>query len=65
MWQIDRMKQEPVILGEAAAAAMLAVEGMSLSSVDRQRIDSLRREGLSDDAIRAEIIRQFQTPVIG
>jgi hypothetical protein len=61
MWQIDRMKQEPVILGEEAAAALLAVEGLKLSPDYRTRIDALRRQGFTTDQIREALIADLQT----
>ena len=48
------------ILGDTAFDAISAVEGLSLSQEDRDRINDLRQKGLSNDAIRDEIVRQFR-----
>ena len=53
------MEKVELILGDKAFDAISAVEGLSLSKEDRDRITELRRKGLTNDAIRAEIVRHF------
>jgi hypothetical protein len=54
------MKKAQIVLGDKAFDAISAVEGLALSEEDRDRINELRAKGLSNDAIRAEILRQFR-----
>ncbi len=63
MCHFVEMKNESIILGENAFAAISAVEGLVLSEESRARIDALRGEGLSNDQIRLAIIADFQSRV--
>ena len=53
------MPEKQIVLGQEAFAAISAVEGLALSDEDRTLIENLRRKGLSNDAIRAEISHRF------
>jgi hypothetical protein len=59
-WQIRVMKKAQIVLGDKAFDAISAVEGLALSKEDRDQINNLRAKGLSNDAIRSEIVRQFR-----
>jgi hypothetical protein len=50
-----------ITLGEDAGAAIMAVEGLSISPAYRRRIDALRSKGLSTDQIRETLIADVQT----
>lgn len=50
------MANEMPILGEAAAAAICAVEGLYLTPAYRQRIDELTAKGMTNDQIREVLI---------
>lgn len=54
------MEQKSCVLGDDAAAALLAVEGLQLTSAYRQRIDSLRGKGFTADQIREALIADLQ-----
>ena len=61
MCHFVEMKNESIILGENAFAAISAVEGLVLSEENRARINALRRDGLSNDQIRQAIIADLQS----
>lgn len=50
---------ESHILGERTFAAITAVEGISLSEVSRNRLDSMKRRKLNNDEQRSEVIRAY------
>lgn len=55
------MQKKPLILGDEAAAAILAVEGLHLTPTYRRRIDYLQRKDLTTDQIREILIADLQT----
>ena len=55
------MTKEPLILGDAAAAKLLAVEGLHLTQAYHNRIDALRVKGFTIDQIREALIADLQT----
>jgi hypothetical protein len=54
------MSNRRTTLGEDAAAAILAVEGLSLSAAYHRRIVELRAKGLSSDQIREFLIADLR-----
>jgi hypothetical protein len=54
------MKSKSSILGEEAAAKLLAVEGLRLTAAYRRRIDALRNKGFTPDQIREALIADLQ-----
>ncbi len=55
------MKSKPIILGDEAAAKLLAVEGIHITPAYRSRIDALRDKGLTTDQIREALIADLHT----
>lgn len=55
------MREQDIIVGDLAGAAISAVEGLYLSPAYRQRIEALERAGLSVDQIRETLIADLQT----
>lgn len=55
------MKSESLILGDEAAAKLLAVEGLYLTPAYGRRINALREKGFSADQIREALIADLQT----
>jgi hypothetical protein len=55
------MKSKPSVLGEEAAAKLLAVEGLYLTPIYRSRIEALRTKGFTIDQIRDALIADLQT----
>jgi hypothetical protein len=55
------MDQKSLILGDEAAAKLLAVEGLALSPAYRRRIGALRAKGFTTDQIREALIADLQT----
>jgi hypothetical protein len=53
------MEQKPALLSNKAAAAILAVEGLSLSPAYKRRVEALQSKGLTADHIREAIIADF------
>lgn len=54
------MEQKHLVLGEKAAAAILAVEGLHLSPAYRRRIGALHDRGFTADQIREALISELQ-----
>ncbi len=54
------MMCKSVIIGEKSFAAITAVEGLSVSQSDSRRMAQLRRQGLSNNDIRAAIIADIR-----
>lgn len=53
------LKPQARILGDRTFAAITAVEGIRLSRESKKRLATLKRERLSHDERRAEIIRAY------
>jgi hypothetical protein len=53
------MEQKPALLSNKAAAAILAVEGLSLSPAYKTRIEALQSKSFTADQIREAIIADF------
>jgi hypothetical protein len=50
---------QSAVLSDKAAAAIQAVEGLSVPPVIQKRIKNMRKKGMSNDEIRASIIADF------
>jgi hypothetical protein len=60
VWQNLHMVSDLPILGEAAAAAICAVEGLHLTPAYRARIDELTAKGLTNDQIREVLVADLR-----
>jgi hypothetical protein len=54
------MTKPSPILGEAAMAAISAVEGLQLTPAYRQRIAELRAKGMTNDQVRDALIADLR-----
>ena len=54
------MTDEQMILGEAAFAAISAVEGLKLSPTSKRRLAALSKMPISEAERRAEIFRAYR-----
>lgn len=57
----DAMTQRNRTLGTRAFAAICAVEGLALAARSKRRLARLRKQGLSNEEIRASIIEFHRT----
>lgn len=56
-----RVSPQERTLGDQTFAAIAAVEGLSLSSTSRKRLDRLRDSDMSPGEQRAEVIRAYMS----
>jgi hypothetical protein len=49
------------VIGSKGFAAITAVEGLKLSAASKNRLSNLKAKGLSNEELRAEIIRAYRT----